>query len=144
MTFTRILAASAAALAFTGIAAAQDYTQPPNFGTYELSSGFMPDPAELEIIAGGNIDAAGIGCTGMITNAPDARLNWSGGELTIGARSEYDTTLVINAPDGEWYCVDDVNGLDPAIRFNASGQYDIWVGTFWEEPVPAVLYATEY
>ncbi len=138
------LAASVAAVALTGAASAQDYSLSPNFGTFELSAGFMPDPAELEIVAGGTIDAARIGCTGMITNAPDARLNWSGGTLTIGASSDYDTTLVINAPDGEWYCVDDVNGLDPAIRFNQSGQFDIWVGTFWDEPVPATLYATEY
>jgi hypothetical protein len=144
MTFIKLLAASTAALALTGIASAQDYSLSPNFGTYDLSAGFMPDPAELEIIAGGNINASSIGCTGMITNAPDARLNWSGGEITIGARSEYDTTLVVNAPDGEWYCVDDVNGLDPELTFNGSGQYDIWVGTFWDEPVAAVLYATEF
>ena len=47
--------------------------------------------------------------------------------------SQDDTTLVINAPDGEWYCDDDGAGYpNPELTFASpmSGQYDIWVGTY--------------
>lgn len=142
---TKTLLAAAAIIALSGASAlAQDYTLDPNFGTYSLSAGFTPDPAELEIVAGGSIDAAGVGCAGMISNAPDARLNWSGGRITIGARSSSDTTIVVNAPDGQFYCADDTNGLDPAVTLSGSGQYDIWVGTYGGGTASAVLYATEY
>lgn len=41
-----------------------------------------------------------------------------------------DTTLVINDPQGNWYCKDNTNGLHPEIAFSSSqaGQYDVWVG----------------
>lgn len=141
-----ILTASAVALVAGASALAQDYTLDPNFGEYSLSAGFLPDPAEINIVAGGSIDASHLGgsCTGNISDAPDARLQWGGGSFTIGARSSSDTTLVINAPDGSWYCADDTNGLDPALTMSAAGQYDIWVGTYGGGTASAVLYATEY
>jgi hypothetical protein len=143
MKITLIASLAVSVAAFAGTASAQDYTLPPNYGTYELSAGFTPDPATLDIVAGGSVNAANVGCAGMISNAPDARLMWSGGEITIGAESSADTTLVINAPDGQWYCADDTNGLDPAVTLSGSGQYDIWVGTFGGT-ASAVLYATEF
>ena len=136
-------AVSAAALC-AGAVSAQDVSLAPNYGTFELSAGFMPDPAELAITAGGDIDASSVGCSGSITNAPDARLMWSGGQITIGATSATDTTIVVNAPNGQWYCADDVNGLDPAVTLSGSGQYDIWVGVYGGGTAPATLYATEY
>ena len=43
-------------------------------------------------------------------------------------------TLVINGPDGRWYCDDDGGnaGMNPAVRFGSpgSGQYDVWIGTY--------------
>jgi len=142
MKFTLI--ASIAAIAITGAASAQDYTLQPNYGTHELSAGFTPDPAELQITAGGGVNASNVGCSGMISNAPDARLMWSGGQITLGARSSSDTTIVVNAPDGNWYCADDTNGFDPAVTLSGSGQYDIWVGTYGGGTASAVLYATEF
>ena len=47
--------------------------------------------------------------------------------------SSADTTLVVRAPNGLWYCDDDSGqGLNPSVRFNTpmSGLYDIWVGTY--------------
>src|SRR5690606_27745040 len=43
-----------------------------------------------------------------------------------------DTTMVINAPDGQWYCNDDESGVDPGLTFSdaTSGQYDIWIGSY--------------
>jgi hypothetical protein len=139
-----ILAAAALAAITSTAALAQDYSLTPTYGSYSLSAGFMPDPSELQITAGGTLDAASVGCAGTIANAPDARLNWGGGRMTIGARSNVDTTLVVNGPDGQWYCSDDVNGLNPALVFSASGQYDIWVGVYQGSNAPATLYVTEY
>ncbi|ABI66879.1 peptidase S1 and S6, chymotrypsin/Hap [Maricaulis maris MCS10] len=133
-----------AAAAFAGLAAAQDYSLSPNFGTTSLSAGFAPDPYGVSIVAGGSVNASNVGCAGMISNAPDVRLQWSGGRITIGAESGSDTTLVVNAPDGSWYCADDVNGFDPAIALSGSGQYDIWVGVFGGGTANATLYFTEF
>lgn len=143
MNKTFLTAVAIAAIASTA-AIAQDYTLNPTYGTHSLNAGFLPDPAELQITAGGMVDAGNVGCDGAIANAPDARLIWGGGEMTIGANSNADTTLVVNGPDGEWYCSDDVNGLNPAIRFGEAGQYDIWVGVYEGTNAPATLYVTEY
>ena len=62
--------------------------------------------------------------------------NVSGGSfpLILSVASGADTTLVVNGPDGSWYCDDDggINGLNPALRFGSpqSGRYEIWVGTY--------------
>lgn len=142
---TIITAATGAAL-LAGAAMAQDYTLSPNFGTYSLSAGFQPDPAEVSVVAGGSINASNISssCAGSISNAPDVRLNWSGGRITLGARSGSDTTIVVNGANGQWYCADDTNGLDPAVTLSGSGQYDIWIGTYGGGTANAVVYATEY
>lgn len=133
-----IAAAALAATAFIP-ASAQDINAAPNYGTVNLRTGFTPDPHVVQVQSGGNIDAQRISanCLGFISNAPDVRLNFVGGSnlpLVISAASGADTTLVINAPDGRWYCDDDggANGLNPGIRFNnpMSGRYEIWVGTY--------------
>ena len=115
-----------------------DYSASPNYGTESLSAGFEPDPRVVSLQSGGSIPASNIspGCSGYIAGAPDVRLNYRAGEypLILSAASSSDTTLVVNGPDGNWYCDDDggVNGLNPALRFGSpqSGQYDIWVGTY--------------
>lgn len=113
----------------------------PAFGSVDLTSGFTPDPHTMNISAGGGFDASGLGaenCIGWIATAPDYRVNWTAGSgslpLVFSVQSDADTTLVINDAQGNWVCDDDGgnNGLNPAITFAhpASGQYDIWVGTF--------------
>ncbi|MHA6287614.1 peptidase S1 [Maricaulis sp. CAU 1757] len=150
MKFT--LAASAALVAIAGTALAQDYTQAPTFGSANLSAGFTPDPYAVNITAGGNIDASqwGNGCAGMVANAPDFRLQYSAGSypLSIGAISDADTTLIINGPDGQWYCDDDSGGdLDPLLTWGnpPSGQYDIWIGTYGSgsDLAPATIIISE-
>lgn len=138
LSLTRIAAAGAAAVivAFAGVAAAQNVNGEPSYGNFTLSAGFQPDPQYADIVAGGRTDASRIsGCRGMIATNPDVRVVYSAGgyPLTIWAESSIDTTLVINAPDGTWYCDDDSGGnLNPAIRFARpqSGRYEIWVGTY--------------
>ena len=129
---------------------AQNINADPNFTTVSLSGGFTPDPYVTSVVSGGGIDASnlGNGCGGSISNAPDVRLNFSAGSLPliISANSANDTTLVVNAPDGQWYCDDDSgNGLNPSVRFNKvqSGRYEIWLGTYGSGNHSATLSISE-
>ena len=124
----------------------------PNYGTVTLNNGFTPDPRVVSLRAGGDQPAnrAGSNCAGFITSAPDVRLQYSAGSLPliISVAANSDTTLVVNAPDGNYYCNDDggVNGSNPAIRFNSpqSGRYEIWVGTYRSgSSQPARLHISE-
>ena len=145
------------AVAFCGVAAApaaaQDVNASPNYGTVNLATGFSPDPQVVAVRSGGSINAESISsdCSGYISNAPDVRLVFTAGSslpLIISATSGADTTLVVNAPDGSWYCDDDGGneGLNPAVRFNSpmSGRYEIWVGTYGNATLqPAELHISE-
>jgi hypothetical protein len=144
--FRSIAAASVMFAAATGIAAAQNYNQNPTYGAITLRSGFTPDPHRVNLQSGGSIDAAstiGGSCRGYIANAPDYRVSYTSGSLPliISVASSADTTLVVNGPDGQWYCDDDGGnqGLNPSLRWNSppSGQYDIWVGTFGNNSLQA-------
>lgn len=133
-----------AAAAILGVAVlasasmAQDYRLNPIYQTVSLRGGFTPDPYVINLQSGGQNDASrtlGGSCRGWVATAPDVRLHFQAGSLPliISANSSSDTTLVINGPDGRWYCNDDGgNGLNPSIRWNSpmSGQYDIWIGTY--------------
>ncbi len=151
----RIFAAAAAlaAVATAGVAAAQNYSLQPAYGTVNLNAGFTPDPVNVNVLSGGRIDAATRfnGCRGFIADAPDVRLNYRAGTslpLILSVNSSADTTLVVNGPDGQWYCDDDGGntGLNPSLRFGSpmSGQYDIWIGTYGNASnQPAVLSISE-
>ena len=124
----------------------------PISGRSTSPSGFTPDPQVVAVRSGGEINAATISqsCQGFISNAPDVRLNYTAGSLPliISVAADADTTLVVNGPDGSWYCDDDggENGLNPMVRFNApaSGQYDIWIGTYGNTSLqPAQLHISE-
>jgi hypothetical protein len=152
--FVRILAATAAlaAVASAGIATAQNYSLNPTYGTVNLNAGYTPDPYVVNVQSGGSQNAQNLSssCRGFIANAPDVRVNYSAGSfpLIFSVASSADTTLVINAPDGSWYCDDDGgnNGLNPAIRFGSpmSGQYDVWIGTYGNASLqPAQLHVSE-
>jgi hypothetical protein len=125
-------------LAAAAPAAAQDVNADPNFRTINLRTGFTPDPQTVSIRSGGEINASSISsaCVGFISSAPDVRLNYTAGTLPLilSVAASADTTLVVNGPNGSWYCDDDggVNGNNPMVRFNApqSGRYEIWIGTY--------------
>jgi hypothetical protein len=143
------MAASAAAL-FAIPASAQNYNARPAYGTLNLNAGFSNDPRSIALQAGGSIDASrlGAGCRGYIAGPPDYRVNYRAGSfpLIFSVRADSDTTLVINGPDGRWYCNDDANGVNPAFRFASprSGQYDVWVGTYSNSGLrPARLFISE-
>lgn len=130
------------------VAEAPDFTLEPAYGEVALVSGFQPDPHTINVAAGGSLDASAIpGCVGWVARAPDYRVNWTAGSgalpLVFSVESEADTTLVINDANGNWVCDDDGgnNNLNPAITFAnpASGQYDVWVGTFAPGDLPAAV-----
>ncbi len=123
------------AILAAGLAGAQDFAASPNYGTIRVPGGSAPYPYVVEIIAGGAVDAAGLGpnCRDLISEAPDLRILYSASDLTLALRatSDADTILVVNAPDGSWHCsADGAGGHNPALEFvqPLSGQYDIWVG----------------
>jgi hypothetical protein len=127
------------------LALAQDVTLPPTYGTINNLVTTHTDTIAVRVMAGGDIDARRLGgnCVGMIANPPDVRLNYRAGRsaLVITARSFADTTLIVNLPNGQWLCNDDLEGLNPGLVLNdaPSGQYDIWVGTFGRERAAAEL-----
>lgn len=129
-----------------------DFSLPSNYGSVALAAGFTPDPHNVELMAGGGVDvneAVGQNCRGYATTAPDFDVTYTPGDfdLYISATSQGDATLIVNAPDGSWWCDDDSAGsLNPGIRFDQpmEGRYDIWVGTYGEgSPEPAVLHISE-
>ena len=130
------------------ITMAQDYSQAPTYGETSLAAGFMPDPHEISLTAGGGVNTATEGpapVCGFVAAAPDYRLQWGGGSLNVYAVSDADITLLINMPDASWQCSDDFNGTNPALSLaNApAGQYDIWVGTYNGEMAAATLKISE-
>lgn len=125
-----------------------DFSLEPAFGSTSLRAGFTPDPYVVEVLVGGEISAssamsgynigqAGDGrCRGYIAEAPDFRLQYQAGgvlPLIFRVEADFDTTLVVNGPDGAWYCDDDSGrGVQAALQWDnpQSGQYDIWVGAY--------------
>jgi hypothetical protein len=142
-----IMAAATLATLAAIPATAQDYNAAPNYGTRVVRTGFMPDPRTVAVRAGGNIsaeEAVGSHCRGYITNRPDVRVIYRAGDelpLILSVNSREDTTLIVNAPDGRWYCDDDSGnrGMNPSIRFRRpmSGRYEVWVGTYRPGPSAA-------
>lgn len=135
--FKKFTVAAAALATIAGPAVAQDINADPIYETVNLSGGFPDDPYVVNLSSGGTNDASDLGssCRGFIATSPDVRLNFSAGSLPliISVDSRADTTLVINAPDGRWYCDDDSGeGLNPSIQFTdaMTGRYEIWVGTY--------------
>lgn len=142
-----------ALIATVGVpAVAQDQNARPTARTLNLNGGFLPDPNVTNVAAGGRISAARLGnqCRGFVDARPHVRLNFNPGELPliISASSRTDTVLVVNAPDGRWYCNDDdgEGPLNPSVRFDdpMEGRYEIWVGTYQRvAPARARLHISE-
>ena len=152
MSTRRFFAAATACILAALPAAAQDINADPNYGVVNLRAGFNPDPQVIGLRSGGQINAQSVGgaCRGYISSAPDVRLVYAAGNLPliISVRSSADTTLIVNGPDGSFYCDDDGGneGMNPQVRFNrpTSGRYEIWVGTYGNASLqPAELYISE-
>jgi hypothetical protein len=130
-----------------------DYTKPPNYGEANLGAGFTPDPYSVGMTSGGPVDVSYLGssCSGFATQAPDLRINFSGGGAALlrlyFISASGDTTMVVNDPYGNFYCVDDSFGtVNPTIDFNnpAGGSYDVWIGSYASGTnVSGTFYVTE-
>jgi hypothetical protein len=128
-----------------------DYTAGANYGEANLSPGFTPNPYAVGMTSGGAVDVSylGGGCSGFASASPDLRVNFGGGGslLRVYFIGNGDTTLVVNDPYGNFYCVDDSFGtVNPTIDFNnpAGGTYDIWVGSYSGGSfVSGTLYVTD-
>ena len=148
-----VLLASAVAAALMACAATSAAAQNPGAaatsGGMRASAGFTPDPIRVNIYSGGSVDASRLGgaCVGMIASAPDYEFTYSAGSfpLSFGVISNGDTSLVINGPDGRWYCNDDAQGLNPILTWGRppSGSYDIWVGAVGGQGASATLLISE-
>lgn len=131
-----------------------------------LEWGFVPDPYEHEMTAGGStyFDAAEdlggdyfrreeeIEVAGYVWGeGPDLRLFYDAGEgdtlsFAFVTDGTDDAFLLVNDPDGDWWVIDDSeNSLDPyfAISNPPSGQYDIWVGTWADDLISGALQISE-
>jgi serine protease Do len=106
------------------------------------------------LISGGEVDVValslGSDCGGYTTSAPDLRLNLVDDfdllRIFFVADEEQDATMIINDPNGNWFCNDDFSDRNPMVELtNAeSGQYDIWVGSYSADKyIVGALYVTE-
>jgi hypothetical protein len=139
------------ALLLASPAVSQDASLEPSFGYVSLGPEFQPDPRTALAMAGGSVNLVDTvaGCLGFIPQKPALRLIYSGNPnpstfpLFIHAYSESDTTILVKAPDGKWYCNDDgFNSPNPMLIFGPpmSGEYSIWLGTFEAgEKYPAIV-----
>lgn len=151
---SKLLLLISALLAGSG-AFAQDFSLSPIYGSVSLSGGFSPDPHVIALAAGGSRLAsnASSDCSGYVTDNPSFSLNHEPGSLGLGiySNADFDTTILINTPSGNWICNDDNDNLE---NLNAgyyfaspeSGRYDIWVGAYSESDVnrSAALAISEY
>ena len=129
-----------------------EHWQTPTYGTYDLVSGFTPDPYPVGVTSGGSVNVSYLGgsCVGYATGAPDVSLNYTSGSfpfLRIYFIGDGDATLIVNDASGGWHCNDDSYGSrNPSLDFGspASGQYDIWLGSYSAGTfVGGTLYFTE-
>lgn len=144
------LATTAAMAAVVVPAVAQNSALRANYGSVSLNAGFTPDPYTFSVTAGGSVNGSALpgSCTGMISEAPDVEVTYRAGGFPLAFRSisSSDTTLIINGPDGRWYCDDDSFGdRDAQVLFSRpqSGTYDVWVGTFGGGTASATVQVTE-
>ena len=106
------------------------------YETVTLQPGFAPDPYTVAVLAGGATPVQlGGECRGYVhAAAADVDLRYQAGQyqLSIYATAQADITLIVNAPDGQWYCSDDYDGTNPAVVFPVplTGTYNIWLGTY--------------
>ena len=120
-----------------------------------LEAGFLPDPRELILDAGGDVDAFDVDgqgdCVGYVDQTPDVQLEWSDEteELRIFFTADNavdDATLLVWTGE-EWFCSDDSSSLNPLVVLKGiqeEASYRIWVGSFdGGRSIPGRLSITE-
>jgi hypothetical protein len=116
-----------------------DPSIPATQGQTWLVGGFRnyPHPFEVDVTAGGPHSAYLINpsCRGWIDTAPNVTIHRTEATaaLIFDLAAQADTTLVILAPDGQWYCDDDSGaGNNPRLYmpFTVPGAHAVWFGTY--------------
>ncbi|MFO7799689.1 MAG: hypothetical protein R6V22_07935, partial [Rhodohalobacter sp.] len=124
-----------------------DINAMPIGGDITLEAGFSPDPYTQSIALSGSYDLSEMGYSGFVSIEPTFDFYYTPGTypLTIRAESDTDTVILINAPNGEWYYSDDLEGMNPGVVFDdpEDGLYNIWIGTYSNESGSATLVITE-
>ena len=117
----------------------------------DLQAGNPLDPFLVSVNGGGTLNAAALGgeCSGYVNLEPVARFTWEGEAdfVRFFFYSDHDPTLIVQGPDGEFYCNDDANFilLDPSITLEnpKPGAYNVWVGSYYpDQLLPGILVAT--
>jgi hypothetical protein len=121
----------------------------PGTATVRLTYGFLPDPHEVDVVAGGPATPDQPGCThGFVPTYPSVNFEYAGVESQplFFAVNDRNATIHMNLPDGSWVCNDpSFAPYDPLVVVpNAlSGTYHIWVGAVDRRQVGATLFISE-
>ena len=123
-------------------------------GQITLAAGFMPDPQVRSGIAGGPVAAGSIpnnyggNCRGYTQAQPDHVMVTTTpfSYMRVHVQANGDPTLIIQDPNGSFWCNDDENGLLPAISGPwDAGTWRIWVGSYSSTTqIPYSIMFTEY
>ena len=133
----------AALLAGTAAAQTMGTDAPPAGGAVSPAAG---EAARLAFDVRAEVESPVAGCPGFVSpGAPDAVVEWGGGDLRVWTRAAFDATLLVARPDGTWACNDDAEGTSPVVEVGgaAPGRYAVWVGSLGPSPADArvALYA---
>lgn len=110
-----------------------------NFGVHNVYGTNLASPYVVNVISGGNLEARQQGipsnCMGFVTQQADVIVNYTSPSrrLAFFVDGQGDTTLIVRAPNGQWWCSDDEGGgQNPLIDMTnpQQGQYEVWVGSY--------------
>ena len=108
---------------------------PPAYGTLAVRGRIAPDPMAADEIAGGRVSLSDVNgsCRGYAQPAPNhvvmaqGPIRW----MSIMVNASFDSTLFVQTPDGQIYCNDDTDGLQPRVEISSPpGPIRIWVGSY--------------
>lgn len=126
-----------------------DVLAEPARGHVDFSPETRIDPRVILDIAASTTDAFGMadGCLGFITpSRPDVVIDAAAGlpQLMVYMVSEVDGTLIVQGPDGQLYCNDDFEMLNPGVMIQnpAPGAYSVFAGSYAGAGGPATLGVT--
>jgi hypothetical protein len=110
-----------------------------NFGVHRVAGNRLAETYRVSVRSGGNVDARMAGlpasCRGAITSTPDVIVRYAQptNRLAFWVDGAGDTTLIVRAPNQDWWCSDDEGGgVNPLIDISnpLAGQYEIWIGSY--------------
>lgn len=103
-----------------------------------MRRGFLPDPRMISGVAGGPLDANGLGgtCRGRVTALPThiVTLMTDFDFVQLWLEADVELTMIVLTPEGRFLCdVGTENVVEVSMGRWAAGEYRIWVGTHEED-----------